>query len=85
MARYRESGVPRPQRWMALVGAARAHGSPSLAQSERGYTSVEEVPTWEQKCRLNNIYLLGSAKGRAVAWSAAPPLPRLAVETGGSR
>ncbi|KAJ4919372.1 hypothetical protein JOQ06_022326 [Pogonophryne albipinna] len=33
-------------------------------QSEKGYKSVEEVPTWEQKCRLNNIYLLGSAKGR---------------------
>lgn len=31
MVRYRESGVPRPQRWMALVvGAGRVHGSPSL-------------------------------------------------------
>lgn len=28
--RYRESGVPRPQRWMALVGAGCTHGSPSL-------------------------------------------------------
>lgn len=33
MAWYRESGVPRPQRWMALMGAGCAHGSPSLPLS----------------------------------------------------
>ncbi|KAK2884611.1 hypothetical protein Q8A73_021085 [Channa argus] len=30
MARYRESGVPRPQRWMVLVGAGSAHCSARL-------------------------------------------------------
>ncbi|TNN68428.1 hypothetical protein EYF80_021349 [Liparis tanakae] len=59
MARYRESGVPRPQRWMALVGAGCAHGSPSLVKAhgrtrERTETAPG-IPSFTQLLQTSEV------------------------------
>ncbi|AWP17936.1 Hypothetical protein SMAX5B_017301 [Scophthalmus maximus] len=49
MARYRESGVPRPERWMALVGAGCAHDSPSLPLPPSPSLSPVRVTRWDTR------------------------------------
>jgi len=57
MARYRESGVPRPQRWMALVGAGCAHGSPSLVEAHgRTRERTETAPGVSNNNKTTHTY-----------------------------
>lgn len=65
MARYRESGVPRPQRWMALVGAGCAHGSPSLPLNHTvghasGRRPAATAPGVSKKTNLHTTHCMGS-------------------------